>query len=60
MKQGWEDEAQAMLDDPCAPFWVKRIVPELMQKDPVDVLGALDVLRAWAKRRAQEVLSSAT
>ena len=51
------DRKQALLQDPSTPYWVRRLLTDLAQKDPVDVLHALEVLHALMQRRVDELLS---
>jgi hypothetical protein len=46
---------QEILEDPCAPFWAQDLARLLPTKDPVDVLGALDVLREAAEAEWEHV-----
>lgn len=46
---------QEILEDPCAPFWAQDLARVLPTKDPVDVLGALDVLREAAQAEWERV-----
>ena len=39
------DLMQAITDDPAASHWLKRAVTELWERDVVDALNDLDVLR---------------
>jgi len=54
--QSYREHQTALLRDPSTPYWVQRLLPELAQKDPVDVLGALEVLRTLMQRRFHEAL----
>ena len=39
------DRLNQLIDNPSTPRWAKRLMGEIVDKDPVDVLDVLDVLR---------------
>ncbi len=43
--KGLERRLRAIVDDPAASFWLKQAVAELWERDTVDALHDLDVLR---------------
>lgn len=45
-----------LLDDPTCPFWVQNLVPIILQKDPVDVANAAEVLSKILDRRLEALL----
>jgi hypothetical protein len=52
----YRTQRTALLNDPSSPYWMQRLILELEQKDPVDVLGALEVLRTLIQRRFHEAV----
>ena len=40
-----------ILEAASTPFWVKRLLPEIDQKDPVDVLNCLEGLKDLFERK---------
>lgn len=47
----YQAERNALLQDFSTPSWLQQLIPILEDKDPVDVLGALDVLHDLMQRR---------
>lgn len=46
----------ALVSDPGVPFWVKKLLGELAQRDPVDVQNWLAVVVHAEGKRVEEAL----
>lgn len=42
-----------ILNDPSASYWLKRLITSTKERDPVDCLNDLDVLRAILEARIE-------
>lgn len=49
------NEIKAVVNDPSAPYWLKRLVVDVADKDPVDVLNCLQ----WLVEKYEEALERA-
>ena len=47
--------AQSILDDPCASYWLKDALRKLMSRDPVDVLNDAETLYKLSELRLAEI-----
>lgn len=42
---------QTIQNDPTVHFWVKRLLKEIDNKDPIDVLNNLDLIQSYFKQK---------
>ena len=56
----WPPKYHKLLLDPGTPFWARRLLVEIANKDPVDVVNALEVILGVAKERMETVFAANT
>lgn len=52
-------ELQELANNPTTPTWLARLIPTLLDKDPVDVLAAFEIMVTTLRRRLDLFLAIA-
>lgn len=52
-------ELMELAECPTTPRWLQELIPTLLDKDPVDVLGAVEQLQEHLERRLDTLLKVA-
>ena len=52
----WREKTKRVLDDPATHFWVKDILNQALQKDPVDAYFDIALIAVILKGRMNEAV----